>query len=334
MNFLSEEELLRCAHVVSIPLAQEFRGISERVVMLFDGAGGAAEWSPFREYEDREAARWLRSTLEQLTSPVEPLEHPINVNGLVPLIDATEVRNAIKTAGNPTTVKVKVGGVGTNWSKDLARVAAVRDAIGPEGKIRIDVNGSWVFDEALDALNQLQKFDIDYVEQPVSDIQEMARLRLALKETGIRVAADESIRRSGELDFLLSSSACDVAVLKVQPVGGLENSRRIVEKVVAAGLEVVVSSALESSVGLYQGFQMVKWIGDSGYPTLVAGLGTQNLLLKDVVADPLRCEDGFVQPHKPILDYAKISELEVSNGEAEWWRKRLKRCLRLLQSPE
>ncbi len=334
MNFLSEEELLRCSRVVSIPLAREFRGISERVVMLFDGASGVAEWSPFPEYNDREAARWLGSTLEQLTSPVELLKNPIPVNGLIPLIDSTEVEDALKTAGNPTTVKVKVGGVSTNLVNDLARVAAVREAIGPEGKIRIDVNGSWGFDEALEALNQLQKFDIDYVEQPVSDIQEMAQLRRALRETGIRVAADESIRRTGELDFLLSSRACDIAVLKVQPVGGLMKSRQIVEKVVSAGLEVVVSSALESSVGLYQGFQMVKWIGDSGYPTLVAGLGTQNLMLSDVVNDSLRCEDGLVQPHKPILDHSKISDLEVSSGEAEWWKKRLRRCLRLLQSPE
>lgn len=334
MDYLGEKELLRSSHVVSIPLAREFRGIKDRVVMVFDGENGAAEWSPFEEYDDREAARWLGSTLEQLSAAAEPLKQPVPVNGIVPIIDASKVREMIEAGGNPTTVKVKVGGKETDLSRDFERVAAVRNTIGPSGKIRIDVNGSWTFDQALEALNHLQTLNIDYVEQPVSDIQEMAQLRLALSKTGIRIAADESIRRFRELDSLISNKACEVAVIKVQPLGGLNTSRQLVEKAFSAGLEVVISSALESSVGLYRGLQMVQWIRDSGYPTSVAGLGTQNLMMGDVVIDSLRCHEGLVRPHVPALDHTKIDQLRVPSKTADWWNERLRRCLKLLQRPE
>jgi O-succinylbenzoate synthase len=227
-------------------------------------------------------------------------------------------------------VKVKVGGPGTTLADDVGRVRAVRDSLGPTGRIRLDANGTWTLDEAEHAIRDMELLDLDYVEQPVSDLSDMAELRRRISRLGIQVAADESIRRFSDIDTVIAAEACDVVVLKVQPLGGLEATKQVAQKALQAGLEVVVSSALETSVGLYRGAQMVGWLEERGSGVLDAGLGTQSFLADDVVSDPLVASGGILTVAPLTLDPEKLSVLSADDERATWWHQRLERCLTLL----
>jgi len=327
-------EVLSHAHVVSIPLATPFRGLTHRELVLFEGPEGPAEWSPFVEYEDTEAATWLRAALEQAFEPAPPAPSSVRVNGIIPAVEAHEVAGLLSHAGMPSTVKVKVGGPGTTLRDDVARVDAVRDALGPAGRVRVDANGSWTLDEAEHAIREMEMLDLDYVEQPVTELSDMAELRRRISRLGIEVAADESIRRFDDIDAVIAAEACDVVVVKVQPLGGLAATRQVAHTALDAGLEVVVSSALESSVGLYRGAQMVGWLQDSVGSVLDAGLGTQAFLSTDVVTEPLIGHGGEFSVSPPVLDSDAVSSLAASTERTQWWLERLERCLDLVQRPE
>lgn len=327
---MQRDDILPLAHVVSIPLTTSFRGLTHREVLLIDGPQGPAEWSPFLEYDDAEAATWLRAALEQAFEPSSPPPSIVRVNGTIPAVPAEQVASLLASAGMPTTVKVKVGGPGTTLADDVERVRAVRDALGPTGRIRLDANGSWTLDEAEHAIRDMELLDLDYVEQPVSDLSDMAELRRRISRLGIQVAADESIRRFADIDSVIAAEACDVVVLKVQPLGGLEATKQVAQKALQAGLEVVVSSALETSVGLYRDAQMVGWLEEQGSVVLDAGLGTQSLLADDVVRHPLVASNGILTVTPPTLDSEKLSALRADDERTDWWHRRLERCLALL----
>jgi O-succinylbenzoate synthase len=330
MSHVQSNDILPLAHVVSIPLTTSFRGLTHREVLLIEGPQGPAEWSPFLEYDDAEAATWLRAALEQAFEPSSPAPSSVRVNGTIPAVAAAQVAGLLASAGMPTTVKVKVGGPGTTLADDVERVRAVRDALGPTGRIRLDANGSWTLDEAEHAIRDMELLDLDYVEQPVSDLSDMAELRRRISRLGIQVAADESIRRFADIDAVIAAEACDVVVLKVQPLGGLDATRQVAQKALQAGLEVVVSSALETSVGLYRGAQIVGWLEERGSVVLDAGLGTQSLLADDVVSNPLVAEGGILTVTPPALDSEKLSVLSADDERTTWWHQRLERCLALL----
>ena len=327
---MQRDDILPLAHVVSIPLTTSFRGLTHREVLLIDGPQGPAEWSPFLEYVDPEAATWLRAALEQAFEPSSPPPSSVRVNGTIPAVPAEQVASLLASAGMPTTAKVKVGGPGTTLADDVGRVRAVRDALGPTGRIRLDANGSWTLDEAEHAIRDMELLDLDYVEQPVNDLSDMAELRRRISRLGIQVAADESIRRFADIDAVIAAEACDVVVLKVQPLGGLDATKQVAQKALQAGLEVVVSSALETSVGLYRGAQMVGWLEERGSVVLDAGLATQSFLSDDVVASPLVAHRGELPLTAPVLDSAQLSSLRVSEERTHWWHQRLERCLALL----
>lgn len=330
MSQARSAEILERAHVVSIPLTTAFRGITTREAVLIEGPAGPAEWSPFLEYDDAEAATWLGAALEQAFEPSAPAPSSVRVNGTIPSVPADQVPELLLGAGMPTTVKVKVGGPGTTLADDVARVSAVRDALGPNGRIRLDANGSWTLDEAEHAIRGMEMLDLDYVEQPVRELSDMAELRRRITRLGIQVAADESIRRFTDIDAVIAAEACDVVVMKVQPLGGLRATQQVAKKALQAGLEVVVSSALETSVGLYRGGQLVGWLAERGDAVLDAGLGTQSFFADDVVTDPLVAHGGLLPLTPPVLDHAKISVLRASADRTDWWHQRLKRCLALL----
>jgi O-succinylbenzoate synthase len=176
----------------------------------------------------------------------------------------------------------------------------------------------------------MELLDLDYIEQPVSELSDMAELRRRITRLGIQVAADESIRRLSDIDAVIAAGACDVVVLKVQPLGGLEATQRVAEKALSAGLEVVVSSALETSVGLYRGAQMVGWLEGATSVVLDAGLGTQSFLAEDVVRKPLFAQAGLLEITPPVLDEAKVSRLLASAERTDWWHQRLERCVALV----
>ena len=326
-------QLRASAHVVSIPLTTPFRGLHHREAVIFSGPAGAAEWSPFVEYDDGEAARWLESACEQGWNPVAhplPLPTTIRVNGTVPAVAASEVEGLIAGAGHPRTVKVKVGGPGTTLMEDVARVAEARRVLGPTGRVRIDANGSWSVDEAEHAIREMEHLDLEYVEQPVASLEDMVDIRHRISRMGIPVAADESIRRWSDYDQTLAAGACDIVVLKVQPLGGVRSTEKLIEKADNAGVGVVLSSALDTSVGLHQAALLQARRERSHPDALDAGLGTSGFLARDVVSNPLLARAGELTLEPLELDPQALTELAAPTNREAWWLERLERCWELL----
>jgi O-succinylbenzoate synthase len=325
------EQMLECAHLVSLPLMTPFRGITTREMMIFDAPDGVAEWSPFGEYDDEESSTWLRGTLEhgwgraQTPTPQNPAA-TIGVNGTLPALPASEVQSFLATLGAVRTLKIKVAGPGSSLESDAARVRVAREFLGPTGRIRLDANGAWTLDEAEHAIRAMESLDIDYVEQPVESLADLAELRRRVTRLGIQIAADESIRRWSDVHQVIESKACDIVVVKVAPLGGITRTLGIVEAATHAGLEVVVSSAVESSVGIYQGALLWQILLETYGTALDAGLGTVSFFESDVVMHPLLAHDGKLTIATPVLDHAALETYAMAPERAVWWRDRLRRC--------
>jgi len=331
----SFDDLAVCARPVGIPLVTPFRGITHREVIIFDAPDGPSEWGPFLEYDDAEASHWLRSSVEQgwnqASLPVQSRPpSTLAVNGLVPALDPADVASFVVGLGIPHTVKVKVGGPGSTRALDVARVKAVREIIGPSGRIRLDANASWTLDEAEHAIRDMEPFDIDYVEQPVDSVSDLAELRRRIHRLGIGVAADESIRRHHDLDALLELDAIDIAVLKVQPLGGIVATSALARQAFDHGVSVVVSSALETSVGLHYGALFHHTLHAQDMQPLEAGLATRTLLESDVVTQPLLAHAGVLDVHNLELDQDALDRLSLSPERTSWWLARLERAYALL----
>ena len=329
------EDLLGTAHVVSLGLTTPFRGLTHREAVIFEGPSAPAEWSPFLEYDDGEAATWLSSALEQGWG--EPgisrqLPTDIHVNGTIPAIPADLVAPLIEKAGSPRTIKVKVAGPGTTLAADIERVEAVRGALGPAGRIRLDANGAWNLDEAEHAVREMEHLDLEYIEQPVESLAEMAEIRRRLSRLGIQVAADESIRRFADLDQVIESDACDLVVLKVQPLGGLGATLSLMSTARQAGLGVVISSALDTSVGLYQAGLIQAHLEATTEDWKDAGLGTMSFLAHDVVRAPHLAHGGLLTLAESVLDHGALESHQASPERTQWWHERLRRCFALLES--
>lgn len=298
-----------------VGLTTRFRGVTRRSGLLLQGPAGWAEWSPFPEYSRPEIDAWWAAAIESASLPwPEPVRSSVPVNSIVPAVPA-EMAARYALAGGCRTAKVKVAEPSQSLADDISRVEAVRDALGPDGRVRVDANGAWSVDDALRAIRALAGFGLEYVEQPCASVEELAELRLALARRGIDVpiAADESIRRSGDPDRVVALAAADVAVLKVQPLGGVRACLELADRL---GLPVVVSSALESSVGIAAGVALAAALPELPY---ACGLNTLALLETDVTDDPLVVRDGQlevrrVSPHGD--DWLAAAEL------ARWWHQR------------
>ena len=269
-----------------VPLTTRFRGVTERHGLLLHGPYGWGEWSPFDEYGDAIARVWLDAALDAaLTPPPAVRRERIPVNVTVPAVGADEARAIVAISGC-TTAKVKVAEPGQTLADDVARVAAVREALGPEGRIRVDANAAWTVDQAVEALGRLEEAagGLEYAEQPCTTLDALAEVR---SRTGVRIAADEAIRRD-HADPALVRDAVDVAVIKVQPSGGVTAALALAQ---ALGLPAVVSSALDTSVGLAAGVRLAAALPDLPF---ACGLGTGLLLADDVVERPLAPEGGLL----------------------------------------
>jgi O-succinylbenzoate synthase len=176
----------------------------------------------------------------------------------------------------------------------------------------------------------MEPLDLDYVEQPVESVADMAVLRQRMSELGIGIAADESIRRSSDIDTVLEAQACDVVVIKVQPLGGIQKALGVAAKAREAGCDVVVSSALETSVGLHYGARLHQILSTNQPQSLDAGLGTGTFLGGDVVKHPLHAHAGELPVTPPVLDPESLRRYAMSEDRREWWFARLERCLRLV----
>lgn len=318
-------------HVVALPLLTRFRGITVRESLLLHGPGGWGEFSPFAEYDDAESSRWLAAGLEAATRPaVDVLRRTVEVNATVPAVAASDVAGVLARFPGCSTAKVKVAQQGQDLAVDLDRVAAVRDVLGPGGRVRVDANGAWDLEQAVRALTALAAYDLEYAEQPVSEVADLARLRTALARAGVAVpvAADESVRRAEDPFAVALAGAADLVVVKVAPLGGV---RRTLEVAGALreehGVDVVVSSALDSSVGLAAGVRAGAALPG---PVRAAGLGTAALLGADVTTAPLLPVAGAVEVRPVEPDPALLRRHAAPPDQQTWWLGRLTRCLALL----
>ncbi|MEY8566200.1 o-succinylbenzoate synthase [Corynebacterium sp.] len=332
-------ELADRARVVTCPLRVPFRGVTERELMLVEAPSGWVEWAPFLEYGPQESARWLRSAVELgWGRPPAPTLSSVEVNATVPAVDVAAdpeaVARLLERYPGCTTVKVKVAEKGQTLQDDLARVRAVRDAR-PGVAVRVDANAGWSVDEAFAAARALTDparggGPLDYMEQPCATVAELAELRRRLGSRGmmVRVAADELIRKSGDPLAVVQAGACDVAVLKAAPLGGVSQVRAIAEEVGRYGVAVTVSSALESAVGMYAGILAAATLPgytddeDMVVAPQAAGLATGSLFAEDVCA-PREIVDGRLTVERLSPDPDRLESLEAPAARRDWWLARL-----------
>ena len=302
--------------VFSLPMRTRFRGITVREGVLFQGEQGWGEWSPFLEYGAAVAEPWLRCAEEAAAGEwPTPVRDAVPVNVTVPAV-GPEQAHAIVSRGGCRTAKVKVGEPGQTLAEEQARLEAVRDALGPGGRVRIDVNGLWDVETAVASIAVLERAagGLEYVEQPVATVEDLARVRRAV---GVPIAADESIRRAADPYRVRDLEAADVAVLKVQPLGGVRACLRIAEDI---GLPVVVSSALETSVGIAAGVALAAALPELPY---ACGLATVQLLTADVVTAPLLPVDGELPVRVPTVDESLSTTYAAAPDRAAHWAARL-----------
>lgn len=297
-----------------IPMRTRFRGVTERAGVLLRGPAGWGEFSPFPGYPAPVAARWLAAGREaaEVGWPA-PVRDAIPVNATVPAVGPEEAHR-IAAASGCGTVKVKVAERGQAEADDLARVEAVRDALGPDGRIRVDANGAWDVGTAVRMLRALDRFGLEYAEQPVATLEEMARLR---RRVDVRLAADESVRTAEDPLRVAGLEAADLVVLKVQPLGGV---RRALEVAEACGLPAVVSSAVETSVGLAAGVALAAALPELPF---ACGLATQWMLEGDVTEEPLTPVDGMLAVRAPGVSLALLARWAPSEEDAAALLRRL-----------
>jgi o-succinylbenzoate synthase len=303
----------------SIGLRSRFRGITQRQGMVWCGPAGWAEWSPFLDYQGPELVPWLRAAEEAAECGwPAPLRSEIEVNSTIPAV-GPERAHVMAQAASCRTAKVKVAERGQCLTQDVGRLEAVRDALGAYGKIRIDANGGWAVDEAVHAVRELDRFDLEYVEQPCASVDELADLRRRLVRAGVHVpiAADESIRRAADPYQVARCEAADIAVLKVQPLGGVRACLGIAERI---GLPVVVSSALETSIGIRAGLALAAALPELPY---ACGLNTVALLTDDLVPEPLVAVDGMITVGELFVDEPALDGHRPSEDAQRFWQARL-----------
>lgn len=300
------------ARVWSVPMRTRFRGLDVRDGVLVRGPAGWGEFSPFWNYDVAESRRWWAAAVEAAGAGwPAPRRSSVPVNVTVPAV-GPERAHAIVAASGCRTAKVKVAEPGQSPAEDVARVEAVRDALGPGGAVRIDANAAWDVDTAAVRIRELDRLDLEYVEQPCASLAELAALR---RRIDVRIAADEVVRRAPDPLRVDLRDAADVVVLKVQPLGGV---RAALEVAGAHGLPCVVSSALESSVGIAAGVALAAALPDLPF---ACGLATVALFDGDVTSEPLLPVAGAlpvraVRPDR-LADVAAGPEVEAR------WRARL-----------
>jgi o-succinylbenzoate synthase len=296
--------------VVSIPVKNTFRGIKSREIALFEGPADWSEFSPFLEYDNKQSATWMKAALEAATKPAPtPLRNEVMVNATLPNIKPGEVEKVLSNFDGCTTIKIKINDFTIDRELLIESLKHV-----PNARFRLDINGGWTLDEAIVNLKNYEgEFAglIDYVEQPCIDI---ADLKVLKNETGIKIAVDESIRKFLGSDLTKLKDVADIAVIKWAPSGGINSALDLIKQI---SLPVVVSSALDSSVGISHGLALACAI-----PNLygACGLATVALLEGDITSDSLLASKGVIANRKITPD--RISEFKVDNQRQKWWQDR------------
>ena len=321
-------DLVSTAKVVSIPLRTKFRGLTERELLVFEGPNGWSEWAAFTEYQDEEAATWLQAAIEWGFEQVpEPVRKQVPVNAILPAVPTNEVAKVLGRAGKFSTVKIKVADPNQTLADDLARILEVRNLYA-EIKLRLDANGGYTVSQALELIAELasNSIEIEFFEQPVATIAELAELRVEIAKRGVKVkiAADESVRRSSDPLAVELAGAADLLVLKSAPLGGI-NSALAVAK--SSKLEICASSAMQSSIGLAAELHFASCLPELNYD---AGLGTGYLFGGDLTADRLIPENGILELRRPEINTSSLEILKAEDHRYDWWIARLERCSKIL----
>ena len=306
-------DLIDSLRVVALPMKTNFRGVTVREVALIHGEYGWGEFSPFLEYDDAESAPWLACAIEAATQPKPKLYRTeVAVNGTIPALnDKAELEKIVNSFPGVTTFKVKVG---TSLDEDIARINALR-SLRPNAKFRIDANGLLSIDQAVSLLELVG--DIEYIEQPCETIEELRELKKRIK---VKVVGDEVLRKAKDPFAIDLSGAVDYLMLKVQPLGGIKRAHQLAEH---HKLPVVVSSALESAVGIDYGLTLAASFEEMNFD---CGLGTGSLLAKNVADLPI--VDGKIQINDVVPNF---EGLDVSADRYEWWKNRIMRTSDLLK---
>ncbi len=309
------DDLLQRLHVVALPMRVRFRGIDVREVALIDGPVGWGEFGAFLEYEPDEAAHWLASGVEAAyVEPPTPLREWIPINATVPAVSASRVPEVLARFPGAGTAKVKVAERGQSLADDVARVNAVRERV---PVVRVDANGGWSVAEAAAACTALTADGpLEYLEQPCATVPELAELR---RLVDVPVAADESIRKADDPLHVVRSGAADVAVVKVAPLGGVARLLDIARQI---DVPIVVSSALDSAVGMSRGLLAAACLPDLRH---ACGLGTGGLFVDDV-AEPIVLVDGRLHVETVVPDSARLSTLAAAPDRRDWWIERVRAC--------
>lgn len=315
----SLEELRENSYVVRLPLRVMFRGVVQREALLIQGPAGWGEFSPFLEYGPQESANWLAAGIESAYLPYpDTTVERIPVNATLPAVTPEQVSRVLGQYDAPHTIKIKVAEAGQILQDDIARVAETR-RLYPDAKLRVDANAGWTVEQAVGALSRLSEYDLEYAEQPVPEIADLARLRerLAARGVQLKIAADESVRKRTDPLEVARMGAADLMVIKAQPLGGIRAALGIVQQ---AGLDAVVSSALDTSVGLGQGAALAASLPELKY---ACGLSTGTLYKDDVTEEPLIAKAGYLEVTRPVVSKSKIRHYSVEPDCHEWWMERL-----------
>ncbi|MBP2454256.1 O-succinylbenzoate synthase [Mycolicibacterium lutetiense] len=308
-------DLLDRLHVVSLPMRVRFRGITVREVALIDGPAGWGEFGAFLEYEAPEAAAWLAAGIEAAYRPA-PVVHRarVPINATVPAVPAVQVPEVLARFPGSRTAKVKVAEPGQTLADDVARVNAVRAQV---PVVRVDANGGWTLPQAVAAAAALTADGpLEYLEQPCATVEELAALR---RQVDVPIAADESIRKASDPLRVVRARAADVAVLKVAPLGGVS---RMLDIAAQIDIPIVVSSALDSAVGIARGL-----LAAAALPELehACGLGTGGFFVADVAEVPAPV-DGYLPVELVVPDPARLSALAATPERRQWWIERVREC--------
>lgn len=313
------EDICDRLHVVVLPMRVRFRGITVRELALIDGPTGWGEFGAFGEYQPPEAAHWLAAALAGAYTEPPPIHRDrIPINATVPAVAAEQVPEVLARFPGARTAKVKVAEPGQTLADDVARVEAVRALI---PTVRVDANGGWTVEQAVQAATALSATGaLEYLEQPCATVAELAALRRRIE---VPVAADESIRKADDPLAVTRAGAADIAVLKVAPLGGISMLLTIADQI---GIPVVVSSALDSAVGIAAGLRAAAALPVLQY---ACGLGTGSLFIEDVT-EPAPMDDGYLPVLPVIPDPARLQALKASAPRRQWWIDRIRSCYPLL----
>jgi O-succinylbenzoate synthase len=295
---------------------------------VFEGPNGWSEWAAFTEYQDEEAATWLQAAIEWGFDELpEPVRKQVPVNAILPAVPTNEVAKVLGRAGKFSTVKVKVADPKQSLADDLERILEVKNLF-PDTKLRLDANGGYSVDQALELMTQVESnsLELEFFEQPVATIAELAELKVEIAKRGaiVKIAADESVRKSSDPLAVELAGAADLLVLKSAPLGGITSALAVAN---SSQLEICASSAMQSSIGLAAELHFAACL-----PTLNfdAGLGTGHLFGGDLSADRLIPVDGLIEVRRPEINTSALDILKAEDHRYDWWIARLERCSRIL----